>query len=788
MTAHLDHYRSLIADKRVAFEARGFTDIKDSEYHPMLFDHQRHGVEFALRAGCSALFYDTGLGKALMALAWGDTVVKRTNKSVLMLAPLAVAMQLNREAEKFGINSKLSRFGAPPSEPCIAITNYERLEKFDPDDYAGVILDECFAPDTMTDVVGKGGKIEQRKISEIQVGDLIRNASGTDTVSDVHRREVPYGIRVSYAGKKIICSPNHPFFTRRGWVGAQDLKPGDQIIGTNEAMRILQGNVRNHQLSASEKTILQSILLGEMADASTGNNSESSCARSRRKTRKKEIRMASIRRSQSTIRNAAHSITKSNVVSGSKAESLPPIESHSARTFRAWGQWSRDDLAAIASEGCTVRQLAGGICFVTGSTQTRISDTLQNRLGERRKANSYRSGWSLAPVKEAPRREKGCNAGLLRVDGVEVLELGHPDLDRYRNAEGKLYFYDLGGTRHPSFSVNGGLVHNSSILKNMQGATTKKMIATFNKTPYRLACTATPAPNDHSELGTHSEFLGALSQTQMLVRWFIHDSANTGTWRMKGHAVRDFWDWVASWARCVSKPSDLGFSDDGFILPELQTHKHIVEADRTVDAGEDRDGQGMLFRMPNTSATSIHTEKRLTREDRAAKVADLIGKEPDEPWVIWVDTDYDAEAVREAMPDVVEVSGKMKIDMKEERLDAFSRGEVKHLMTKTKIAGMGLNWQHCARQCFAGLSFSYESYYQAIRRSWRFGQTKPVHAHVVCADTEAAIWDVVSRKAGDHEQMKAEMSAAMKRAVKIQRELSEYNPNQEARLPAWLVA
>ncbi len=335
---------------------------------------------------------------------------------------------------------------------------------------------------------------------------------------------------------------------------------------------------------------------------------------------------------------------------------------------------------------------------------------------------------------------------------------------------------------------SGVILDESSILKSFSGATTRKLISAFSNTPYRLACTATPAPNDHTELGTHADFLGVMSRDQMLMRWFLHDSADTGTWRLKGHAVRPFWDWVASWARCVSKPSDLGFSDNGFDMPELRMHKHLVSADRSIATGEDDFGQILAFRMPDTSATSIHTEKRLTKDARAAAVAGIVAGDPLEPWTIWVETDYDADAILAAVPDAVEVRGSMPADAKEEILSAFTNGQVKRLVTKASIAGFGLNWQHCARTVFAGMSFSYEAFYQAVRRHWRFRQTRPVECHVVFADTEAAIWDVISRKAGDHDAMKREMAAAMSRSHASEPRLNTYAPNKKAMLPAWMAS
>lgn len=464
----LSAYREMIAAKRITFVPRGLADIPP--LNPAMKDHQRHCVEFALRAGCAALFLDTGLGKTLCALEWGRVVVEHTGLPVLMLAPLAVAAQHEREAVKFGIDAKAIRDPSQMDGARIYITNYDRLDKFDPDEFGGVVLDE------------------------------------------------------------------------------------------------------------------------------------------------------------------------------------------------------------------------------------------------------------------------------------------------------------------------------SSILKSFHGATTRALIAAFRNTPFRLCCTATPAPNDHAELGQHSEFLGVMSQSQMLTRWFIHDSADTGNWRMKGHAVKDFWNWVSGWARCVSKPSDLGFDDTGYDLPTLDLKRHIVAADRSLDTGHEKDGQARLFRMPDTSATSIHREKRMTTEARADVIAELVAQEPEEAWIIWCDTDYEADALADRIPGAVEVRGSMSAEVKEANLTLFSSGQARVIITKPSIAGFGLNWQHSARMAFVGLSFSYESFYQAIRRCWRFGQVRPVNVHVACADTEESIWQIVSRKAGDHDAMKAEMTAAMSRAARIVPEQAPYTPTKAITLPQWIAA
>jgi len=369
--------------------------------------------------------------------------------------------------------------------------------------------------------------------------------------------------------------------------------------------------------------------------------------------------------------------------------------------------------------------------------------------------------------------------------GIDAKSIREPD--QIDGARIYITNYDRMSKFDPD-QFSGVILYESSIIKSFSGQTTSALIAAFKHTPFRLCCTATPAPNDHAELGQHSEFLGVMSQSQMLTRWFIHDSADTGTWKMKGHAVKDFWNWVASWARCVSKPSDLGFSDDGYNLPALNMQRHIVEADRSIDTGAEKDGQARLFRMPDTSATSIHREKRMTTDARADVIAALVAKEPDEAWVIWCDTDYEADALASRIPGAVEVRGSMSPELKEANLTAFSTGQARVIITKPSIAGFGLNWQHAARMAFVGLSFSYESFYQAVRRCWRFGQARPVDVHVACADTEESIWQIVSRKAGDHNAMKTEMTAAMSRASRSVPEQAPYQPAKPLTLPKWIAA
>lgn len=326
----------------------------------------------------------------------------------------------------------------------------------------------------------------------------------------------------------------------------------------------------------------------------------------------------------------------------------------------------------------------------------------------------------------------------------------------------------------------GLILDESSIVKSFTGKTSRALIDFGKDFQWKLAATATPAPNDHMELGQHSMFVGAMDSSEMLARWFIADQTEMGRYRLKRHGIKPFWSWVASWARCVGKPSDLGYSDEGFDLPPLEVVKHVVETDLTEGA------EGMLFRIPDCSATSIHKEKRITSGVRADKIAELVKAEPNEPCMIWVETDYDADSIMARLPEAVEVRGSMPAETKEERLDAFTRGQIKVLVSKPSIAGFGLNWQHCARTAFVGLSFSYEMFYQAIRRFWRFGQQRPVMCHIAMAETETAIWNTIQRKKDDHERMKLEMFEAMRREVITKTVKNAYEPQLVARLPAWL--
>ncbi|MDP3720798.1 MAG: DEAD/DEAH box helicase [Acidobacteriota bacterium] len=324
----------------------------------------------------------------------------------------------------------------------------------------------------------------------------------------------------------------------------------------------------------------------------------------------------------------------------------------------------------------------------------------------------------------------------------------------------------------------------SSILKAFTGATTRKLISAFAGHRWRMAATATPAPNDHMELGQHAEFLGLMTSHEMLMRWFIADQTSMGTYRLKGHAVEPFWDWMASWSRMAEHPRDLGDDLPNFNLPELQIIRHVVEAETVRRSPGDA-----LFNTVPVSATEIHDIKRQTAERRAQTAGKLAAETPG-PWVLWCDTDYEADALwaaLEGVDGVAEVRGSMSTERKEQAIAAFGSGAVRILITKPSMCGYGLNWQHCRQMAFVGRSFSYEAWYQAVRRCWRFGQRFVVQVHLIVAEGEDAIGRVIDRKSADHQRMKAAMAAAMRRATGLAPPLRKaYQPIHAGQLPAWL--
>lgn len=332
----------------------------------------------------------------------------------------------------------------------------------------------------------------------------------------------------------------------------------------------------------------------------------------------------------------------------------------------------------------------------------------------------------------------------------------------------------------------GVILDESSILKSTDGHYRSTLIDICRSIPFRLAATATPAPNDFMELGNHAEFLGVMSYTDMLATFFAHDGGDTQKWRLKGHAENEFWKWMASWAVMLRRPSDLGYADEGYVLPSLTQTQHIVAADYAPSMET-----GLLFPVEARTLQERLAARRDTVDERVRLAATLTPG--DRPFVWWCNLNAESEGLTKAIPGAVEVRGSDSEDAKERKLIDFSEGRIRVLVTKPSICGFGMNWQHCADTGFVGLNDSFEQVYQAIRRFWRFGQTKPVNVHFIAAETEGAVVANLRRKEADADRMAAAMVLHMAdlsaRTVRgTERDIPDYNPTQPVVLPSWLGA
>lgn len=664
-----DPYAKFLASKAQSGDSDGFEPLWMPDF---LFGFQAMLTEWAVRQGRSALLVDCGMGKSPLALTWAQNVYKHTGKPVLLLTPLGVTFQMVTEAGKFGVDAAISRDGMIPAP--VTITNYEQLEKFDRDQFGGVVCDECFVGDTPVDT-----PTGPRPIEDIRPGDQVLNAAGTDTVVAVKEQVADRVVVVHVDGHGgAICSENHPWLTPRGWVCAADLAEGESLVEQPTALRVVRSGYLGQ--GEPEDAVLWSILCRDMAGQPAGRPGEPGGERS-----------------------AAEASAELRVV----RDDIP--------------RWSRRDLPGFA-----------------------------------------------------------------RVDRVEILESGDPRLAAYRAPNGQVRLFDIQLAAHPSFSVNGLLVHNSSCIKAFAGVR-RAMVTEFLRTmPYRLLCSATAAPNDYVELGTSSEALGYLGHMDMLARFFTNKdktskafggrwrSSAAEQWRFKGHAEEAFWRWVSSWARAARKPSDLGFDDDGFVLPPLETRRHVVEA-RTL-------AEGTLFDVPANGLQEEREETRRTITERCEKAAELLADA--QPGIAWCQLNDEGDLLTKLIDGAVQVSGSDSPEVKEERLAAFARGEIRVLVTKPKIASWGLNYQNCHRMTYMP-SHSFEQMYQAVRRCWRFGQPEPVIVDVVTTTGGEKVLANLERKAAQADAMFSALTAHMRDAQTVQRTTTY---DKQAEVPSWVTS
>ena len=338
----------------------------------------------------------------------------------------------------------------------------------------------------------------------------------------------------------------------------------------------------------------------------------------------------------------------------------------------------------------------------------------------------------------------------------------------------------------------GIVLDESGIIKSQDGKTRAILTEACRNTPWRLCCTATPAPNDYTELGQHAEFLGVMTAKEMLSMYFVHDGsirANDDTqgndgWRLKRHATHAFWRWLASWSVMVRHPADLGFDEPGYDLPPLNLHQITV-------AAEYRPTAGQLFPVAASTLAQRVSVRRDTAALRVSAAAEIVARDPGEPWLIWCNLNSEADAIERLLPEAQQVAGRHPVDLKVSRLLGFKNAAPPILVSKPSLAGHGMNWQHCARMIFVGLTDSFEQVYQAIRRCWRFGQSRPVDVYFIASELEGAVVANLKRKERAFDEMLDAMSGHMRDLMRENvtggRVASDdYNPTKQMMVPQWL--
>ena len=324
---------------------------------------------------------------------------------------------------------------------------------------------------------------------------------------------------------------------------------------------------------------------------------------------------------------------------------------------------------------------------------------------------------------------------------------------------------------------NAIVLDESSILKSFTGKVRTQIIDSFKNTPYRLACTATPAPNDYMELGNHSQFLGIMTREEMLSMYFVHDGGQTSKWRLKGHAEESFWEWMASWSVFIDNPKNLGYEIEGYELPKLNIFEIVAD--------------GEEITTDKLTLTQRREARKESLDIRCEKAAELVNNS-NENWLVWCDLNDESKKLHDLINNSVEVKGSDKNNFKSKSMLDFSENKIKCLVTKPKIAGFGMNWQNCRNMIFVGLSDSYEAYYQAMRRCWRFGQEKEVNVYIIISSKEGAVKENIERKQADAEKMKNAMIKLTKDITKKElrqttRISTPYDPQIDMIIPDWLV-
>ncbi len=730
--------------------------------HPRAFDYQRHISALAIRKRKFAVFMEPGYGKTLIDFEFANAALDDTGKRILLVCPKNVIKQMLDERDTFygdsltidriqaaGLAEWLCRDGA-----AIGITNYEAIREGLPrGNLGGLILSECFPKGTKVEVVRRDKTSAWKDIESVCVGDRIANASGVDTVAATYRREVPYAVRVNCGGKTIYSSPNHQFFTGRGWVRAEVLEPGDCFLETAQAVRMVRGGVQAEETTGGVEAFLRKVLLRELADEPTGTQGQGSHAGSEGEDRRRAGQVACEWNPRSERGTGANTHAQPDVGSAcsGEGESRPQADSAQAK-----GEMGRKGNQAGVGLARRVGAWVDGDGAFPGREEAGLADPLQTRLCQPDPKNQYRGGRHFSPQSQGEGPAAGCPAGFHRVDRVEVLEPRHPELDRFRDAGGKLYFYDLGATRHPSYSVEGFLVHNSSMLKSHYGKWGLRLIELGRGLRWKLCETGTPAPNDRIEYANHAVFLDAFpTVNSFLARFFVNRGQTCERWELKPHALGPFYRALSDWCIFVSNPATYGWKDNTDNIPPI--HVHIDDVPLTEE--QRRAVYAETGRLHADSPGGITSRSVLARigkgtwrgkpipTNKPEFIRALVNSWPDESTLLWCIYNGEQDEAERLFPNAASLHGRTPDDVRQQAIDDFKAGRQRILISKAEILGFGLNLQRATRQVFSGLEDSYENYWQCVKRSNRVGSTLPLNVHIPVTECEHPMVETVLHKA-----------------------------------------
>lgn len=530
---------------------------------------------------------------------------------------------------------------------------------------------------------------------------------------------------------------------------------------TAENVRVVRDDDHTNSTSPLSEAILQQIVLCNVADVSTRYQSKSVLYPGEPKASSIATGVVCVWIGSSGTSKGKNWGTESDGQLSEPSEDFSNIEGNrlsSKNERREWAWSNCPTAAAISGFG---DRLETGVSGISWETTNRLSDVLQVRPSKSNAHDRDRGGREFPSSQKGKGREKGFEAGFSRVDSVEVLERDNSELDRFRDANGSLYFYDLTATRHPSYSVDGLLVHNC--LRGLGSTKTfREFMRLFDGMKYKFVATATPAPNDYIEILAYAAFLEIMDVGEAKTRFFKRNSEKADQLTIHPHKEREFWLWCASWALFITKPSDLGYSDDGYDLPPLDIRWHKVQTDHSA-AGAEVDGQVRMFRQAAISLPDASREKRDSLPQRLAKLMEIRAEDPDAHRLIWHDLEREREAISRAIPGCPSVWGSQDMDEREETLTAFANGLVSELSTKPSIAGSGSNFQrHCNWEIFLGIGFKFNDFHQAIHRVYRFLQTKPVRIDLIYTEAETEVRRILEAKWEKHKELVAKMTAIIK--------------------------